>query len=500
MGMLTDLIKTTFLLPLVVLSVLVSLLGPVPSLGVTSGVFSVGGLVVLLARRRVKARLPEVERGTVAFFHPYAENQGGGERVLWCAVKALRNARPHAKIAIYAGAEVTLKQLKDVAERCFNIQDLGEVEIIPLKNRDYVDPAKYRRFTLIFQAIGSIRLAWEGLSLCVPEVFVDTSGWAFCYPLVWLAGARVACYVHYPTISVDMLSRIWGGAALYNNDQNIADSTVLSLVKLAYYQVFATCYGFVGRFPRVVMVNSTWTLNHIRSLWWQFSPPTVVYPPVDSRELQAIPLDRPLKQVYLISVAQFRPEKNHRMQLEAYSLAMQMAERSSDATSEALKATRLKFVGTCRHVDDKNRLEDLKGMVARMGLERNVEFFENMPFSDLKVLLGGAVGGLHTMLDEHFGISIVEYMAAGVIPIAHNSGGPKEDILPGQDGYGNGTKIGYLADTVEEFAQAILDVLTMAQKDRLKISAAARARAGLFSQERFMRDFTASMEPVLPNA
>ena len=45
-----------------------------------------------------------------------------------------------------------------------------------------------------------------------------------------------------------------------------------------------------------------------------------------------------------------------------------------------------------------------------------------MPFSELRSLLGNAVAGLHTMVDEHFGIVVVEYMAAGVIPIAHNSG------------------------------------------------------------------------------
>lgn len=36
---------------------------------------------------------------------------------------------------------------------------------------------------------------------------------------------------------------------------------------------------------------------------------------------------------------------------------------------------------------------------------------------DLVRLLGGAVAGIHSMMDEHFGICVVEYMAAGAIPI-----------------------------------------------------------------------------------
>lgn len=42
-----------------------------------------------------------------------------------------------------------------------------------------------------------------------------------------------------------------------------------------------------------------------------------------------------------------------------------------------------------------------------------VDFRVNASFEEVQSLLGDAVGGLHTMLDEHFGISIVEYMAAG---------------------------------------------------------------------------------------
>jgi hypothetical protein len=37
----------------------------------------------------------------------------------------------------------------------------------------------------------------------------------------------------------------------------------------------------------------------------------------------------------------------------------------------------------------------------------------NVSHEELRELLAAAVGGLHAMQDEHFGISIVEYMAAG---------------------------------------------------------------------------------------
>lgn len=38
------------------------------------------------------------------------------------------------------------------------------------------------------------------------------------------------------------------------------------------------------------------------------------------------------------------------------------------------------------------------------------------------LLIKEALIGLHTMWNEHFGISVVEGMAAGTIMVAHNSG------------------------------------------------------------------------------
>ena len=40
----------------------------------------------------------------------------------------------------------------------------------------------------------------------------------------------------------------------------------------------------------------------------------------------------------------------------------------------------------------------------------------------MRALLGGASVGLHTMWNEHFGIGVVEMMAAGLAVVAHDSG------------------------------------------------------------------------------
>jgi alpha-1,2-mannosyltransferase len=146
------------------------------------------------------------------------------------------------------------------------------------------------------------------------QVWIDTTGWALPYPLVWLAGARIVTYVHYPTISTDMFARVQRRDSSYNNPEAISLSTPRTLAKLLYYRAFACLYGFVGMFPDVVMVNSSWTHGHILCLWWRRwrRPAVVVHPPCDVLELEAIPLARSIEQSYLCSIAQFRPEKDHR--------------------------------------------------------------------------------------------------------------------------------------------------------------------------------------------
>mmetsp|Transcript_7324 Transcript_7324/g.13778 ORF Transcript_7324/g.13778 Transcript_7324/m.13778 type:complete len:158 (+) Transcript_7324:296-769(+) len=133
---------------------------------------------------------------------------------------------------------------------------------------------------------------------------------------------------------------------------------------------------------------------------------------------------------------------------------------------------------------------------AQLGLSDCVQFMPGLEYPKLVELLGTAVAGLHSMLDEHFGISVVEYMAAGAIAIAHASGGPKADIvvdLPGKGEDDKHTPTGFLAQTKEEYAKAIIKVLSLSEPDREMIRRAARIQAKKFSNEQFEHSLSNAM-------
>ena len=69
-----------------------------------------------------------------------------------------------------------------------------------------------------------------------------------------------------------------------------------------------------------------------------------------------------------------------------------------------------------------------------------VEFVVNAPYDQLRSYLERALVGLHTMRDEHFGISVVEFMAAGLCVLAHGTGGPLMDIVVDYEQHATGCK------------------------------------------------------------
>ena len=84
-----------------------------------------------------------------------------------------------------------------------------------------------------------------------------------------------------------------------------------------------------------------------------------------------------------------------------------------------------------------------QALASDLQISDRVDFIVNARWTELKQWFGRASVGLHTMWNEHFGIGVVEMMAAGMIAVAHNSGGPASDIVQPR----NGVQTGFLAAT-----------------------------------------------------
>jgi hypothetical protein len=152
----------------------------------------------------------------VAFFHPYASSGGGGERVLWVALQSLADSAllPAVRVVVYTGDDgLNKKQVLDKARTRFQVElpasVVDRLEFVTVQGRYLLEGKRYPRLTLLLQALGSMAVGLECLWRCPPDVFIDTTGAPFIYPLArLLAGCTVGAYVHYPIISSDMLAKV----------------------------------------------------------------------------------------------------------------------------------------------------------------------------------------------------------------------------------------------------------------------------------------------------
>jgi glycosyltransferase involved in cell wall biosynthesis len=78
--------------------------------------------------------------------------------------------------------------------------------------------------------------------------------------------------------------------------------------------------------------------------------------------------------------------------------------------------------------DSSSILNQVLEYTKRNGLSDRVEVFIDVSREKLLGILRTSKVFLHPARGEHFGVSIAEAMAAGCIPLVHNTGGPREFV------------------------------------------------------------------------
>ena len=301
--------------------------------------------------------------------------------------------------------------------------------------------------SLLLESLGAMCLAYIGLyrslllfpcnlrndqsqssstlsSYLLPDLFIDTTGCALTYlPAKILFGCHILAYVHYPTISTDMLQLVWERrrTGTYNHQSYISQSFITTYIKLLYYVLFAILYGCVGSLSTMVFVNSTWTYNHISSLW-KFAAYRkrirIIYPPCSlpgndksKNNPSTSTNDDNLRQPIILSIGQFRPEKDHTLQIEAMAQYLRKHHPTSIETGNNSGSSsashgneidqriypKLVLIGSCRNDADQQRLEALRQKCRTLQISKQVQFVVNEPFAIVQQYLYQSTIGIHTV-------------------------------------------------------------------------------------------------------
>ncbi|HIE24163.1 MAG TPA: glycosyltransferase [Candidatus Korarchaeota archaeon] len=222
---------------------------------------------------------------------------------------------------------------------------------------------------------------------------------------------------------------------------------------ITVYKIFREL--FVRRPSGILLTNSIFMKRILRKyLGWNAA---VLHPPVKVDDFYTA--ER--KENVVVTVSRYVPGK------ELYKVLL-----------VARKVPKVRFIVVGRTYDE-GHLSILMEIRDSLQLEGRVEFLSDLPRKQLLDLLSRAKVYLHTKRREPFGMSVIEVMASGCVPIVPREGGPWTDILNEKDGL-----YGYSYHNIEEAAMHIKRLISE-DSLREKISKRCIERSRSFSREVF---------------
>jgi len=218
---------------------------------------------------------------------------------------------------------------------------------------------------------------------------------------------------------------------------------------------------------KLLLANSRYTAKAIKE--FIDTDVEVLYPPVQSTFFlrDSVTLDEKSRRNLVVTVSRLGRGKG----VEAIPYIASLTDRNIHFVMIGL-------------VHDRNVLESLRRTIKNLDLDDRIEVLTNVSRTDVKKILNNARIYLHTTVGEHFGISIVEGMAMGCLPVVDDSGGVKE-YVPENFRYEN---IYDAARKIDKLIHA-----WSSTKAEEMMTSAERFSQMNFSRE-FMRIFTEYME------
>lgn len=267
------------------------------------------------------------------------------------------------------------------------------------------------------------------------------------------------------------------GAVVYNEQKvNLLKKLLLKIV--GFIPLFLVTYPkdlkFLETYNRIISI-SEYSRKYIEKSWQKKS--TILFPPVETDDFKS-----DLKDKIILSVGRFFPEHHNKKQLELAKIFIEIFKDYPETMSGYTlclaggveqKTEHLKYVA---EIEDVCRGYPVK-IMTNLGWDDLVSLFS-------KALIFWHASGMgedeesHPEKFEHFGITTVEAMASGCIPVVINRGGQTEIIENGFNGF--------LFDSWEQLKALTLEVCRHYDTGLYnKISANAISSSGKFSSGNF---------------
>lgn len=338
-------------------------------------------------------------------FHPSLNIYGGAESVLLAMVEALRKI--NYKVDIYTSGNTCVHLMNNLKSYKTNIKI--QFKVIP--------------------SFISIKIL---LSLLINNLFNKKNGYDLIVDTGCLYVPYIKCdigYIHFPMfyqhiqLSPSIMHRIYGNAL--NVFSSFANRIIPSNARILIFNSYFTKHV-------ALKITIPYPLLHDCIL---SSHKLVLYPPVNSKAISRIAMKSSLRRYNsIIVLSRIEPFKR-------------LEDSIKIAKKIVAKKRNIKFFIIGRLIN-KKYYHKLLRILQYYKLLNNVYIIPNASFRRILNIMLRSKVLLHTTRNEHFGIAIVEGMAAGLVPIVHNSGGPKEYV-----------DRKYRFRNIDEAVEKILDIL-----------------------------------------
>jgi len=267
----------------------------------------------------------------------------------------------------------------------------------------YISPFSINCFGLYQKLLTTI----SSLDLEPSDIVINTNGNSLPFNIP----SNILCilYIHFP-------------AFLHTSPEYSNDKYNKSLFWNAYFKPYKILTHMLTKRAlkrsNIIFTNSQFTQNAIKKAYPAFNP-LVIYPPVDLERF-AISFRSNWRENQVLVISRFSPEK----QLEKAILI-----------AKTLNNIKFIIIGNLTKANQPY-FNYLKKMIKDYGLTYRIKLIPNAANEEMIKAMSTSMLYLHTMIGEHFGISIIEAMAAGLVPVVPSYGGCSE-IVPREYQYTN---------------------------------------------------------------